>query len=371
MRVGRWVACVLAAVFAVGAVPVFAQEDEGPILHPQPKPKPPTSAILLVTCDLACNWNLDDGSDGHLEAGGAAKVNAAFGRHSVAAATEDALDKAEIQIDIRPVGHTAAHFALQAVRDARLQAEQAARDKAEQEARDKAAQEARDRAEQEAREKAAREQQEKQRQARQPKPAAVSGSVATGLRPGAPRAEQKAIELYNQGRYLGASQFFEQACNAGNGEGCDRLGQMYGYGTGVAKNTGRSFAYYSKACELGNVDGCVSVGAFYEEGVAVGQDLPRAVEIYSKSCAAGSPAACTDLGLMAKDGRGISQDYLRAAGLFAKACNAGDALGCANLGVSYREGLGVNPDRKMARELFYKACSMRNQWGCNQLRKMQ
>jgi len=370
MRVGKMAAWALAAALAVWVVAAFAQEDNGPILLPQPKPKPPTSAMLLVTCDLACNWNLDDGSDGHLEAGGSVKVNAAFGHHKVVATTEDSIDKVEILIDVRPVGHTAAHIALQAVRDARLKAEREARDKAEQAARDKAAQEARDKAAQEAREKAAREQVQ-QRQARQLKPASGPGAPPQGFRPGAPRAEQKALELYNEGRYTQASQFFEQACNAGNAEGCGRLGQMYGYGTGVAKNTGRSFTYYSRGCELGDVDACISVGAFYENGVAVGQDLPRAVAIYSKFCNAGSPVACMDLGLMAKDGRGVSQDYARAAGLFSKACDAGDALGCANLAVSYREGLGVDRDKKMARQLFYKACSMRNQWGCNQLDKMR
>lgn len=212
----RALSVLIVAALALSAGRAAAQQDEGPILYPQPKPKPPTSSMLQVTCNLACNWKLDDGENGHLDAGGSGKVKVAFGRHTVTASTEDGVDTSENEVDIRPAGRTAVHFALQPVRDARLKAEQEAREKKEQEAREqaaqaakeKAAQDARNKAAQEARDKLARDQQERERQAQQQKPAQTSGTLPAGMRPGAPRAEQKALELYDQGRYLQAEPAF-------------------------------------------------------------------------------------------------------------------------------------------------------------------
>jgi hypothetical protein len=146
------------AVLALGAGMAYAQQaqqqDEGPILRPKPKPAAPT---LLVTCDLACNWTLDDTAKGHIDAGASVKAKVKAGQHTVAAETEDALDKAENEITIKATGQTSQSFALQEVRDARLKAEQEAKDKAEADAKAKADAEAKAKADQEARDKAAQE----------------------------------------------------------------------------------------------------------------------------------------------------------------------------------------------------------------------
>jgi Protein of unknown function (DUF1566) len=146
-------------MLALGAGMAYAQQDEGPIL--QPKPAKPT---LQVTCDLACNWTLDGTAKGSIEAGASAKAKVTPGQHSVAATTEDALDKAENEIKVKAAGQNSLTIALQPVRDARLKAEQEAKDKAEQEARDKAAKEAQAKAEQEARDKALKDAQAKAEQ---------------------------------------------------------------------------------------------------------------------------------------------------------------------------------------------------------------
>jgi len=123
---------VLVAAMAVAVAPGMAQQEEGPILRPKkPIAKPvPVSPTLLVICDLACNWTLDGEEKGRIEAGESDKAKAALGHHTVAAATEDGLDKDEKEFDIKAGGQTIVHFALQPFRDARLQAEQEARDKA-------------------------------------------------------------------------------------------------------------------------------------------------------------------------------------------------------------------------------------------------
>jgi hypothetical protein len=151
-RATRW---VLAFAMASAAVLAVAQEDNGPILLPSPRPKPAPSAILLVVCDLACNWNLDGAAQSRIDAGGSAKVKVGLGQHLVAVATEDGQDKAEKEFDIRTTGQTLVRFDLAPVRDARLKWEQQAREIAAQQMRQKIAQEAREKAAQQARDKAA------------------------------------------------------------------------------------------------------------------------------------------------------------------------------------------------------------------------
>jgi hypothetical protein len=143
------------AVLALGTGLAYAQQDEGPILRPKTPPVKPSLPTLMVTCDLACNWTLDGAAKGRLDAGASVKVKVAAGQHTVAAETEDALDKAKNQVKVKAAGETIAHIWLNPVREARLQAEQEAKAKAEQEARDKAAREAQAKADQEAKDKAA------------------------------------------------------------------------------------------------------------------------------------------------------------------------------------------------------------------------
>jgi hypothetical protein len=147
----------MAAVLSVAAHPVLAQQDEGPILRPKTPPAKPPLPTLVVTCDLACNWTLDDAAKGRIDAGASVKVKVTAGQHTVAAQTEDAPDKAENQVKVKAAGETIAHIWLNPVREARLKAEQEAKAKADEEARVKAAQEAQAKADQEAKDKAAQE----------------------------------------------------------------------------------------------------------------------------------------------------------------------------------------------------------------------
>jgi hypothetical protein len=156
MRKQKFVGWALAAILTTAAFPALAQQDDIPILRPKNQTTKPTSAILLVTCDLACNWKLDGEAKGSIDAGGSAKAKVELGQHVVVATTEDSVDKLENEIEIKTPGQTIVHIALQPVRDARLKAEQQARDKADQEARDKAAREQREKDQQE-RERVARE----------------------------------------------------------------------------------------------------------------------------------------------------------------------------------------------------------------------
>ncbi len=155
MRRSKWAGWVLAAVFAVAALSALAQQDEGPILLPKPKPAAKPAATLLVMCDLACNWKLDGEAKGRIDAGGAAKAKVELGEHLVVVTTEDGLDKVQQLTEAKAAGQKVVSLELQPVRDARLKAEQEARDKAAREERDKAAREQQEK-EQERQERAAR-----------------------------------------------------------------------------------------------------------------------------------------------------------------------------------------------------------------------
>lgn len=155
------------AVLALGTGMAYAQQpqpaqqppqqDEGPILRPKTPPAKPAAPTLLVSCDLACNWTLDGTAKGHIDAGATVKAKISAGQHTVAAETEDALDKATNEITVKAAGKASLSFALQEVRDARLKAEKEAKDKAEADAKAKADAEAKAKAEQDARDKAAQE----------------------------------------------------------------------------------------------------------------------------------------------------------------------------------------------------------------------
>jgi hypothetical protein len=85
-----------------------------------------SNTTLLVTCDLACNWKLDGESKGHIEAGGSAKAQAAFGDHIVSAATDDGMDSAELARSYKETGQALVRIDLSTVRTARVAAQQKA-----------------------------------------------------------------------------------------------------------------------------------------------------------------------------------------------------------------------------------------------------
>jgi hypothetical protein len=149
-------ALVIAVLALSTGMACAQQQDEGPILRPK-TPAKPAAPTLQVSCDLACNWTLDGTAKGHIDAGASVKTKVKAGQHTVAAETEDSLDKAENEITVKTTGQTSLSFALQEVRDARLKAEKDAKDKAEADAKAKANAEAKAKAEQDARDKAAQE----------------------------------------------------------------------------------------------------------------------------------------------------------------------------------------------------------------------
>jgi len=341
---------LMIAVFALGEGMVMAQQDDVPILRPKSQITKPTSATVLVTCDLACNWTLDGEAKGRIEAGGSAKVKVELGQHIVIAVTEDGVDKVQQNSEIKANGQTIVSIGLKPVRDTRLKAEQEAQDKA-----------AREQQENELREK------ERQKQEQLAHEEIVRQSEA----------------FYKDKHYAEAIPLLYKLCNGGHVESCEILGSVYEEGKGVEKDYSRAFALYTKACNAANADGCNSLGVMYDIGRGVAKDDTKAVVLYIKACEAGSAEGCNDLGTMYLAGRGvglnsseincekwnydqcsIGKDYPKALSLFSRACDAGSVDGCFYLGSMYSEGYGVTEDDSIALTLFTRACDTGSARGC-------
>ena len=58
----------------------------------------------------------------------------------------------------------------------------------------------------------------------------------------------------------GALPLLEQACTAGNGGACFRLGIMYQNGNGVKANEKRAKDWFQQACYAGSNSGCDALG---------------------------------------------------------------------------------------------------------------
>jgi TPR repeat protein len=330
------VSFTLSIVLVVICAQLMAQQDVGPILRPRKSVAP---ATVLVTCDLACNWKLDDKTRGVIEAGESAKAPLSLGQHIVIAVTQDGLDKVETEIEIKTAGQTIVHLVLQPVRDARVKAEQDAQIKSQEQA---------------AKEQAAREQQEKEQQARE--------------RIAHEQMERTAEAFYKDLRYADARPLLDQTCADGSATACDYLGLMYANGRDVSKDEDRAKVLYSKACAAGSADGCYNLGCILGAGLQAwggpAEDHPRAAALFSKACDSGHAEACYRAGMMYSSADGVAQNTIIGASLYKKACDGGSADGCFWLGNAYLDGKGVEKDESRGRAILGKACSLGLQVGC-------
>jgi hypothetical protein len=184
---------------------------------------------------------------------------------------------------------------------------------------------------------------------------------------------KQALALYDANDYVEARPLLERACDMGNAEACNDLGEIYDSGYGIVQDHTKAAALFLKACNAGNVDSCLSLGVCYGNGSGVEQDYSRAKEFFSLSCGKGNSLGCAYLGDIYKYGRGVAQDYQRAVTLYAKSCESGleYGYGCAALGVMYQNGYGVRKDSETSKELYGKACRLGSENGCNLLKNVQ
>jgi uncharacterized protein len=96
-----------------------------------------------------------------------------------------------------------------------------------------------------------------------------------------------------------ASSFYQLACDAGYGPGCNNLGWMYLGGRGVARNEPKAmqlfvYAYDASklACIQGDMSACVLAGDLLYEGRGVNEDEAAALAYFERACAGGERSGC-------------------------------------------------------------------------------
>ncbi|MBK8258532.1 MAG: sel1 repeat family protein [Polyangiaceae bacterium] len=148
----------------------------------------------------------------------------------------------------------------------------------------------------------------------------------------------------------------EDACKAGQAEGCRMLGLAYRDGTIVVANQTTAFQYFSKSCDLGSSPGCVQTGFMYANGLGVAKNGPKALNLLEPVCAEPIHDACVIIGQLCLGGSGVPVNYARSKLLFEAACSASNLSACVSLGDLYREGKGVKKSPYTASEIYGRAC---------------
>ncbi len=191
-----------------------------------------------------------------------------------------------------------------------------------------------------------------------PQPGGSSGGAS---------AAEKAVSLFDDGKYKEAQPLLVESCNIGTGSSCNYLGWMYEHKLGVDQDYTRANALYQKGCQAGSMASCNNLGALYQDHLGVAQDYPKAVALYTKSCDGGFATGCDNLGYMYEFKEGVPEDFPKAVSLYDKACTLGSMAGCKDLGWLYQNKIGVEQDYGKAATLYNRACDGGNLQGCNNL----
>jgi TPR repeat protein len=170
--------------------------------------------------------------------------------------------------------------------------------------------------------------------------------------------------------------FYANICDRGIAEGCYMEAFSYLVGNGVAKDVGKAQEVYgraaalrAKACDGGDTNECFNLAYQYHWGQGVPQDDGKMVALLGKACDGGNLTACVNLGGCYIPGQNcaVEKDIQKAANLLERACDGGEALGCFGVGTLYKGESGFPVDLEKARGFFSRACSMGAEDVCTEL----
>jgi len=120
-------------------------------------------------------------------------------------------------------------------------------------------------------------------------------------------------KLFDNKLYTEAFTWFEKAAGQGDAKSQNRLGIIYEFGDGVAKNDTEAVKWYRKAADQGDALGQYNLGVMYESGSGVPKDEAEAIKWFKKAAEQGNTLAQNNLGSMYESGRGVSKDLNEAA----------------------------------------------------------
>ena len=115
----------------------------------------------------------------------------------------------------------------------------------------------------------------------------------------APQPQVDYTAMYNQAegyygkkQYADAKPLYDNACNGGSADACERVGEMLYMGRGVTEDDSAALPYFEATCPKDNFIACNFLGLMYERGDSVTADATKAVDYYVKSCTANYKFAC-------------------------------------------------------------------------------
>jgi TPR repeat protein len=169
-------------------------------------------------------------------------------------------------------------------------------------------------------------------------------------------AAQAAALLAADPRHPDAAEALSCACDGGVAEACTRLAAAHR--DGAAPDLDASLARYRQACDLGDGAGCNGVGAALTAGWGVERDPAAAHAAFERGCRAEAPSAraCSNAGNDLFTGRIGRQDFAAAADRFDRGCRLGDAPSC--------EQLRAARDPAGAARRFQQGCALGDSGAC-------
>lgn len=171
-------------------------------------------------------------------------------------------------------------------------------------------------------------------------------------------------------QYLEIGAIYERACNAGDGEGCLRLGKLYRDGHGYAPNNDRWVALVQQGCDILYGPACTYLGDELKEGSVLENDARLALDTYDKACELNDPEGCArvcGMRLFDSEVKGHPELAYQAC---EKGCLLADPKACRRAALMVRDGQGT--ESNYSRHILYlrKACKGREKKACARLKKL-
>ncbi len=181
---------------------------------------------------------------------------------------------------------------------------------------------------------------------------------------------QAGLDLLDAGDVAGAATSFQEAFEAGDGEGAFYLGRLFEFGVGVDADLARASNLYAAASNAGSVNAMNRLGLLYLEGTTLLKDYSAAQEQFCKAADAGDANGQLNCALLVRDGRGGEADADLAI-KHLEAAAAQDNIAATNvLALMYSQGEDVPLDLGKAQELFAQTADLGNAMGLFELAKI-
>ncbi|MCC6521752.1 MAG: sel1 repeat family protein [Polyangiaceae bacterium] len=164
-----------------------------------------------------------------------------------------------------------------------------------------------------------------------------------------------------------AQALYTQACTAGEVEGCYRRAQALD-APGPTRDVGAAAHLYGVACDGGQPQACNRLGELHEAGDGVARAPLVAVERYEQALRGGEERAIDKLLRLQRDGLVAPRRFEADLGL---ACEHDHAPSCRTLANLYWEGRLVARDEARAGRFAERACAAHDAAGCTALGRMQ